>query len=201
MYSYIKGKLILVLTDHIVVDNNNIGYKITVPFNDQVEIAKEGEEVTVHTYLNATENGITLYGFFNSEDRELFLKLTSVSGIGPKNAISILSTLTYRDIIFSILNNDDKSISKAPGIGPKTAKRIILELKDKLDITEDGLLDLPEISNITIDDSTSSQIKDAISALCALGYPYNDSVKAVKNIENANELDVEELLSLALREM
>lgn len=201
MYSYIKGKLVLVSTDYIVVDNNSIGYKITVPFNEQIESAKEGDEITVHTFLNATENGITLYGFFNEEDRELFFRLTSVSGVGPKNAISILSTLTYRDIIFSILNNDDKSISKAPGVGPKIAKRIILELKDKLDISEDTLLNVPVSNDVSVDENTSSQIKDAISALCALGYPYNDALKAVKSIENSNELEVEELLSLALREM
>lgn len=200
MYAYIKGTFVSVYKDGIIIDSGGIGYHVIVPFNNELGLPNEGEEIKVLTHYYVTENSITLYGFFTEEDREMFLKLITVSGIGPKGAISVLSALSTRDIIFAILNDDDKAISRAPGIGPKTAKRMIVDLKDKLDISEDTLLRMPEATEFH-GGSDSDNIRDAISALSALGYPANEAARAVKSVKNAENLDVEELLSFALKEL
>lgn len=201
MYSYIRGQLVHVSTDHIVVENNGIGYQIYVPITNGTPFPGEGEEVIIYTHFSANENGVTLFGFFSEEDKKMFLQMITVSGIGPKGAISILSTLSTRDIIFAILNDDDKAISRAPGIGPKTARRMIIDLKDKLDISEDTLLDMPNEAIVHTANVESGPINDAIAALTALGYPYGDASRAVKGIQGAGDLDVETLLSLALKEL
>lgn len=198
MYAYIKGIVAEVGIDHIVLDNNGIGYMIYIPFNANVSVPSEGEEVLIYTHYNATEAGVTLFGFLSKEDREMYKSMTTVSGIGPKGAISILSTLTSRDIMMAVLNEDDKAISKAPGIGPKTARRMILDLKDKMNITEEDLLGEVSLPQRSVD---SGSIQDAVMALSALGYNYAEAQRAVKGIENAENLDVEELLSLALKEL
>lgn len=200
MYAYIKGTFVSVYKDGIIIDSGGIGYHVIVPFNNELGLPNEGEEIKVLTHYYVTENSITLYGFFTEEDREMFLKLITVSGIGPKGAISVLSALSTRDIIFAILNDDDKAISRAPGIGPKTAKRMIVDLKDKLDISEDTLLRMPEATEFH-GGPDSDSIRDAISALSALGYPANEAARAVKSVKNAENLDVEELLSFALKEL
>lgn len=199
MYSYINGVLSGIFSDYIVVENNGIGFQIHVPFNPEVKIPSLYDDIKVFTYLNVTENGITLYGFFSEDDKSMFQKIITVGGIGPKGALAILSTLTYKDIIFAVLNGDEKSISKSPGIGPKTAKRMILELKDKLDVSEDDLLNIPDSIIDTV--PKTGPIPDAIAALTTLGYPYNDSTRAVKSVTDAETLEVEELLSLALKEL
>lgn len=200
MFSYIKGKLIQISTEYIVVENNGIGYMIHIPYNVNVPMPTEGEEVLIYTHFNVSESGIALYGFFNEEDKKMFNSIKKVSGVGPKVALSILSTLTAKDFIFAILNDDAKAISKAPGVGAKIAKRIILDLKDKLDITEEDLLDIP-VNSINTGVSMTGAINDAIAALSALGYPYQDSKRAVMSVENAEDLDVENLLRLALKEI
>lgn len=200
MYAYIKGTFVSVYKDGIIVDNNGVGYHIIVPFNNELGLPNQVEEIKILTHYYVTENSTTLYGFFTEEDREMFLKLITVSGIGPKGAISILSALSTRDIIFAILNDDDKAISRAPGIGPKTAKRMIVDLKDKLDISEDTLLSLPEQVEFT-GGPDSDNIRDAIAALSALGYPVNEAGRAVKSVKDAENLSVEELLSFALKEL
>lgn len=200
MFSYIKGKLIQISTEYIVVENNGIGYMIYIPYNANVPMPTEGEEVLIYTHFNVSESGIALYGFFNEEDKKMFNSIKKVSGVGPKVALSILSTLTAKDFIFAILNDDAKAISKAPGVGAKIAKRIILDLKDKLDITEEDLLDIP-VNSINTGVSMTGAINDAIAALSALGYPYQDSKRAVMSVENAEDLDVENLLRLALKEI
>lgn len=200
MYAYIKGTFVSVYKDGIILDNNGVGYHIIVPFNNELGLPNQGEEIKILTHYYVTESSITLYGFFTEEDKEMFLKLITVSGIGPKGAISILSALSSRDIIFAILNDDDKAITRAPGIGTKTAKRMIVDLKDKLDISEETLLDLPEQVEFH-GGPDSDNIRDAIAALSALGYPVNDATRAVKSVKNAENLDVEELLSFALKEL
>ena len=196
MYSYIKGKLMHISTDHIIIENSGIGYAITVPFTSE-SVYNEGDEILIHTHFSANENGVTLFGFYTKEEREMFLKLTTVSGIGPKGAISILSTLPLRDIIFAIINEDDKLIAKAPGIGAKTAKRLIVDLKDKLDISEDTLLTVPDVSDNL--QSETAAASDAIAALSALGYSSNDARRAVLTVDNIESMDVEEILSRALK--
>ncbi len=201
MYSYIKGALANIATDHIILDNNGIGYKIYVPYNNSKAFPEVGEEITVYTYLNVTENAMTMYGFFDTEDRDMFLRLIGVSGIGPKAGISILSTLSARDIMLAILNNDDTAISAAPGVGSKTAQRLIVDLKDKLNISEDILLNLNIERDYASVDTNPGEINDTILALSALGYPYNEAKRAVLGIKGAENMLAAELLSLALKEL
>lgn len=201
MYSYIRGVLAEVELDHIVIDVNGIGYNIYVPVNCFDYLPGVGEECKIHTYLNVREDAMILYGFLTKEDLELFKKLITVSGIGPKGAISILSALSADDLRFAILAGDSKAIAKAPGIGAKTAQRVILELKDKMSL-EDAFEKKLENETMSRIPSSNSQVKnDAVMALNALGYSSSESLKAVSKVEITSDMDVEDVLKLALKQM
>lgn len=198
MYAFIKGTLNEVAPDHVVVENNGIGYMIFVPATADSAMPREGETVLLYTHFSASENGVFLYGFFTKEERRMFLSLTGISGVGPKAAMSILSSLSLQELMIAIINDDEKAISRAPGIGAKTAKRIILELKDKMEITEEDLLGEEIVPRSA---SETGSVSEAVMALTALGFAYGDASRAVKSIENAADLDVESLISLALKEL
>lgn len=200
MYSYIRGALAEVETDHIVIDVNGIGYNIYVPVNCYDYLPGIGEECKVHTYLHIREDAMILYGFLTKDDLELFKQLITVSGIGPKGAIGILSALSADDLRFAILAGDSKAISKAPGIGAKTAQRVILELKDKMSL-EDAFEKKSDNAK-TLQVSSNNQVKnDAVLALNALGYSSSESLKAVSKVEITPDMDVEDVLRQALKQM
>ena len=136
MYSYIRGPLAEVEMDHIVLDVYGVGYNIYIPTNCMEYLPGIGEECKIHTYLYVREDAMMLYGFLTKDDLDLFKQLISVSGIGPKGALGILSALSADDLRFAILAGDSKAIAKAPGIGAKTAQRVILELKDKMSLED-----------------------------------------------------------------
>ena len=140
MYSYIKGELVDVAGDHIVVDNNGIGYQMFISSSTHFHMPAIGEDVKVYTYLNVKEDALQLFGFLTKEELELFKLLITVNGIGPKNALGILGTLEPADLRFAIMAEDAKAISKAPGVGAKSAQRIIIELRDKIDSVETSAL-------------------------------------------------------------
>lgn len=200
MYSYIRGPLAEIETDHIVIDVNGIGYNIYVPVNCYDYLPGLGEECKIHTYLHVREDAMILYGFLTKDDLELFKQLITVSGIGPKGAIGILSALSADDLRFAILAGDSKAISKAPGIGAKTAQRVILELKDKMSI-EDAFEKKSE--HVAAQHITSNnQVKnDAVLALNALGYSSSESLKAVSKVDITPDMDVEDVLKQALKQM
>ena len=136
MISYIKGALGAVEDDVIVVETGGIGLAVHVPLSLLEELPALGEEVTVYTYFQVREDAMTLYGFLHRQDREMFKQLIGVNGIGPKGALGILSIMRPDDLRIAIVSGDAKAISKAPGIGAKTAQRLILDLKDKVDLEE-----------------------------------------------------------------
>ena len=136
MYSYLKGELVEIFTDIIVVEVNNIGYNVRIPANMIEGFLGTGQEVKIYTYLNVKEDAMQLYGFLTRDDLNIFKLLIGVNGIGPKGALAILSVLTPDDLRFAVLGEDIKALSKAPGIGNKTAQRIIIELKDKLSLED-----------------------------------------------------------------
>lgn len=136
MISYIKGTLEAVEEDMIIVETGGIGYGIRVPLSLLEELPSLGSPVIVHTYFQVREDSMTLYGFLNRQDREMFKQLISVNGIGPRGALGILSVMRPDDLRTAIVSGDAKAISRAPGIGPKTAQRLILDLKDKVDLEE-----------------------------------------------------------------
>ena len=200
MYSYIRGPLAEVETDHIVIDVYGVGYNIYIPTNCMEYLPGIGEECKIHTYLYVREDAMILYGFLTKDDLDLFKQLISVSGIGPKGALGILSALSADDLRFAILAGDSKAIAKAPGIGAKTAPRVILELKDKMSLEDAFEKKLDHEKVMTV--SSNNQVKnDAVLALTALGYSSSESLKAVSKVEITNDMDVEAVLKLALKNM
>ena len=205
MIAYVNGIMESIEDGLCVIDVNGIGFNVFISGSTMDRIPGIGEAVKLYTYTNVKEDSFTLYGFLSRDELKLFKMLITVSGIGPKGGLSILSVMTPDDLRFAIMSGDSKSISKAPGIGKKTAERITLELRDKLKVTEDDMLGgSASLSGDTFDYETSSARDEAVAALVALGYNSGDSMKAVRKVltldPSAGE-DTEKLLKLALKEM
>ena len=204
MYSYIKGELVEIAEDLIVVEANNIGYNIHVPGQVLSYLPERGSEVKIYTYLYIREDAMMLYGFLTRDDLNVFKLLLGVSGIGPKGALAILSVMTTDDLRFAVLGDDEKTIAKAPGIGAKTASKLILELKDKVDFEEavdtmltQGEQDAAEAAAGAGD--VGYRANDAIQALVALGYSSTEAVKAVKKVTLTEEMTTEDILKASLK--
>ncbi|MDD6214459.1 MAG: Holliday junction branch migration protein RuvA [Firmicutes bacterium] len=191
MYCYIKGELVLKKDNYIIVDNNGIGYKIFTSAST-METLREGK-VTIYTYLYVREDTQDLFGFATNEELSMFLHLISVSGVGPKAALAILSVTTPEKFALAVITSDTKTITKAQGVGPKLAQRVILELKDKLK-NEDMIP--PEVEEST--DFTDNR-GEAVSALMVLGYAQKDAASAVGGVDPT--LETEEIVKRALKNL
>lgn len=199
MYAYIKGELAEINIDHIVIETGGIGYQIFIPGQTFEYLPALGEELKVYTYLYLREDAMILYGFLTKDDLELFKLLISVSGIGPKGGLAILSTLDADDLRFAVLSGDAKAIAKAPGVGGKTAQRVILELKDKMSL-EDAFEKKTQYVQEAVNAPAAGSVKnDAVLALTALGYSSTESLKAVSRVEITDGMDVEDVLKAALK--
>ena len=196
MISYIIGKAVALEDYNLIVENNNIGYNIKIPVNMNSGFSI-GEQVKIFTYLYVREDAINLYGFFNRDDLMLFKLLIGVSGIGPKGALSILSVMSGNELRLAVASGDSKSISKAPGLGGKTAQRVIIDLKDKLNFETDTLAD----SKSEIGNKASGAKTDAIMALVSLGYSDSESYKVVNQLDIDENVTAEEIIKLALKKM
>ena len=195
MISYIKGILAQISEAFIVLECNGMGYQIAIPSSWVEQLPPIGSKMTVHTYLQVREDGISLYGFRSPRQKQIYEWLIRVNGVGPKAAMGIISTLEPDALSLAVLTEDAKIISKAPGIGLKTAKKVILELKDKMkdyDFIEESNNNLPLENDLSIR-------KETIEAMEALGYSHSEAVSAVKNIEFTKELSVEKAIKLALK--
>lgn len=192
MISYIKGVIDTVEHDKVIIENNNMGYNVLMS-QSATEVLGQGEEIKIYTYLHVKEDAMQLFGFLSKNELEMFKKLISVSGVGPKGGLAILSALPENNLQMAIISGDAKAISKAQGIGAKTAQRIIIELKDKIDLEE-----MLEVSSEAISSDNSIQ-SDAIDALIALGYSKTESFNAVKKISVDENMNVEDILKLALK--
>lgn len=201
MYSYIRGELVERNLDHVVIDVNGIGYMIYLSGLSMEQLPMIGSEIKVHTYLYLREDLMMLYGFLDRDELEMFKLLLGVSGIGPKGAMAILSTLSADDLRFAILSGDSKTISKAPGVGGKTAQRVVLELKDKMSLEDAFEKKLAHEGEATGPKLDSTAKNDAIMALTALGYSSAESLKAVSKLEITEDMDVEDILKAALKSM
>lgn len=202
MISYIKGELTEIFENVIVIENSSgIGMNITVPESVLARMPAVGSEVKIYTYLHVKEDALTLYGFLNRDDLNVFRLLITVNGIGPKGALGILSTITPDDLRFAVLSDDVKAISAAPGIGAKTAQKLIIELKDKLSLSEAFEMKLSHNESGKEAAAAGDARSDAIQALTALGYGRSEAVRAVSLIENAEGMDSEALLKEALRKL
>lgn len=200
MLAYIKGTLAAVMEDGIIIENNGIGYDIKTPDLTR-DLPSLGSPYTVYTYLYVREDMVSLYGFSSRTQLKTFQLLLTVSGIGPKVAIGILSAMTVDELNYAILSDDAKTIARAPGIGPKGAKKLILELKDKLDI-EEAFAGLGEVET----DRNEIQPADDVmgltaQALVSLGYSSSEALRAIRAVEGAETMDAEMLLSESLRKM
>lgn len=193
MFSYIKGKLVSKLVNYIIVEVGGIGFKIFMS-TSSISKLNENEEVKIHTYMQVKEDDISLYGFITSEELRMFELLISVSGIGAKSAITMLSSITPSSFALAIISNDIKSLTKIPGIGNKTAQRIVLELKDKLKTEESISNDNEEIIFAIKDDNKSSE---AVQALKVLGYTNSEIEKVLEKIDT-NSMTVEDIIRTAL---
>ncbi len=200
MYSYIRGILAEIEEDKIVVEANGIGYNIYTTAQTFDYLPSMGEEVKVYTYLHLREDVMMLYGFLTKDDLRVFKLLIGVNGIGPKGALAILSVMTTDDLRFAVLGDDAKAIAKAPGVGAKTAQRLILELKDKLSL-EDAFEQKLEHQQAAPASNAKGVKNEAVEALVALGYSSSEALKALNGIEVTDETDVEDLLKAALKNM
>lgn len=201
MISYIRGELAETAADHVVIDVNGIGFTVYVPGLVFGTLPAIGESVRLHTYFQVREDSFLLYGFPDKDSLELFRLLIGVSGIGPKGGLAILSTMPADELRFAILSGDAKSITKAPGIGAKTAQRLILDLKDKVDLEEAFESKLEHVAGGVGSNPAAQVQKDAIDALVALGYSQTESLKAVTKVELTGEMSVEDVLKGALKHM
>jgi Holliday junction DNA helicase RuvA len=203
MFYYISGKLAYANPTTAVIDAGGVGYKLTISENTYNSLpprhTAEAPAAKLYTYMAVREDGIELFGFANETELSSFKMLLSVSGVGPKAAISILSLLTPEKFALAVCTEDKKTISKANGIGPKTAARVILELKDKL-MKE---TDLNEAANASIESAApiktnSGKLSEAQDALMVLGYSRSEALNALKNIDTQT-LELEEIIKKALK--
>ena len=187
MIEYLKGKIAAVRANQVVIDVNGVGYAVAVSESTASLLPGIGEEAKIYTFMSVKEDGVSLYGFPSYDDLDIFKMLITVSGIGPKGALGILSVLTPDDLRFAILSGDSKSISRAPGVGKKSAERVILELKDKIsdrDAIESAFSKAESGAPATAGISSAAR-DDAVEAMTALGYSATDAYKAVKEAQAA----------------
>jgi len=193
MIAYIRGIVTEKNVNTVTVECSGIGYEIFATGRDIDKLSK-GSEVLIHTYLRISEDAHTLYGFLNKDDMAMFKKLIIVNGVGPKAALSIMNTLNSFDLKIAIVTEDYKAICAAVGVGSKIAKKIILELKEKVKPDDIGTLE-------AADTSGNSVVSEALEALVSLGYSNSEAYKVIKEIEVKNTDTTEDILKLALKKM
>lgn len=202
MIAYVNGIVEDIAEDNVVLDVGGIGYNVRISADTAAKLPGIGEQIRLYTYTCVREDAFLLYGFLSRNDLEIFKKCITVSGIGPKGALAILSVMDADSLRFAILSEDTKAISKAPGIGARTAQRLVLELKDKLKY-DDVMIEreIAITAGETASFTDSAQKKEAIEALVSLGYGQADSIKAVNAIEGIETMDSGAILKAALKKL
>lgn len=198
MYAHFRGVVAEKGTDSLVIDCGGVGYQLTVSAATLSAAPAIGESMTCYAVLSVREDAMELYGFYSKEEKQLFLKLRGVNGVGPKSAMQILSTLSVRDLTLAIVTGDAAALARAPGVGKKTAQRVILELRDKVE--DDELVgDMKQIA-VQPAAAASDACQDAIEALLTLGYQRQEAMQAVAAVQDQSDR-AEELIRLALKGM
>lgn len=202
MYAYIKGILEETAEDAVVVEAGGIGYNIKVSTATADLLPGIGSEVKIYTYTLVREDAFSLYGFLSRDDLDIFKKLITVSGIGPKGGLAILSVMSADALRFAVMAGDSKAIAKAPGIGAKTAERVILDLRDKISV-EDTLRSVGAAGDAAAAAGMADNRmkREAIEALVALGYSTSDATAAVKKVDVGEDATSESILKMALKYM
>lgn len=198
MLAYIKGILEIKTKGYIVVEAGGLGYKIFMPESTIANTGNIGDKVQIYTFMRVREDDVSLYGFLTNEELRMFELLLSVSGIGAKGALGILSNITPSQFALAVISNDVAILKKVPGIGPKTAQRAILELKDKLKKEQEiSMAEGEETSNIEQVIKEDEKVSEAISALQVLGYSKREIIEALQTIE-VTSLSVEDIIKKGL---
>lgn len=196
MYAYIKGSLEIKTAEYVVVETNGIGYKIFMSETAIHKLGEIGSVVKIYTYLKVREDDMSLYGFNTNEELRMFELLLSVSGVGAKSAIVILSNITPSSFALAVITDDVSKLKKIPGIGPKTAQRIILELKDKLNVIDDTSKDELEVM-LSKKEEDGEKVAEAMSALQVLGYSRKEIEVAFEGFDKS-DLNVEDIIKKGL---
>ena len=200
MIAFVRGTAVDMTENSVIVEAGGIGYEIYMTGTDLSQIHM-GEEVKIHTYFNVREDAMQLYGFRSKDDLQMFKLLLGVNGVGPKAAVGVLEGITADELRFAILSDDVKTLSKAPGIGKKTAQKLILELKDKMKLEDAFELKLAHEQEKAVAGlgEISDGRQEAVEALVALGYSSTDALRAVRKVTDVAPDDVEGLLKAALK--
>lgn len=200
MISYVRGRLADLDENIVVIENNGIGYGVNSSMNTIRQLPAIGSEVKLNTKLIPKEDSLTLYGFYDKEELKMFELLLSVSGIGPKGALSILSSMTVSDIQFAVAGSDSKAFAAVSGVGKKTAERVIIDLKDKVDIV--GAFEAKISAGVSKQASISTTVKEEVlEALVALGYSPSNAARALDKMTITESTTTEQLLSDTLKQM
>ena len=200
MYAFIEGEVCEKLNGSLVLLASGVGWQLNCSNNTLQAAPPVGEKMRCYTYLSVREDAMELFGFASREEKEMFLQLTSVSGIGPKTALGVLGAMPLRDLNLAILLGDVNALSRAPGIGKKTAQRIALELKDKISQADVSAAAAPSQGTVSAAALSSDAVTEAIEALIALGYSSTEARNAISQIKDQTDKP-EELIRLALRAM
>ena len=201
MIAFVKGEVVRLLDGAVILDLGQVGCRIFLSGRDLAALPGTGKKVKLHTYLNVKEDAMQLFGFLNEQDLEVFRLLIGVSGIGPKAALGILGSLTADDLRFAVLAEDAKTLARAPGIGLKTARKMILELKDKLSLEEAFEKKIEGVGQEVKSAGFNEACQEAVEALAALGYSSSDALKAVRASEPDETMSTEDILKAALKQM
>lgn len=197
MYAYIKGRLEYKDTDYLILEANGIGYRITTSASSLAASGEIGSDIKVYTHLHVREDGINLYGFLTKEELSMFELLITVSGVGPKAAISLISAVPPPKFGLSVITGDERALTNAPGIGKKTAQRIILELKDKIKKVQLTEKEVPGVEQFPAVNE-GSRFEEAVNALMVLGYSAYESNRAVARVYS-EDLELEEIIRRSLK--
>ena len=198
--AFVHGIVEDISPDNVVLDVGGIGYNIHISADTASKLPPSGEEVKLYTYTSVREDAIWLYGFLSRKDLEIFKKCITVSGIGPKGALSVLSVMDADALRYAILSGDKKAISKAPGIGARTAERLILELKDKVAFDDEMIsAEIGQTAGGGNKTVMSSQMQEALEALMALGYGQTESLQALRSVPDLEQMDSGAVLKAALK--
>jgi len=198
MFNYLNGTLAQIGKDFVVLDNRGIGWQLSVPTTVLSQLQTVGKEIKLFTFLLVREDDLQLYGFLSAEDLLLFKMLLSVSGVGPKAALGVLSTLSVMDFYLSVMNENIKVLTRVPGIGPKSAKRLVVELKEKV-----AALGTPSSVAVTTYPAgvLPEPLQDALQALLSLGYSGTEAQTTLQSIAGRENMTTEQLLKSALSQL
>lgn len=203
MISFIKGYVAETTENSVILETDSIGYEIFMTRTAIEKTSRMQDKIKIYTYFHVREDTMQLYGFLSRDDLEMFRLLLNVNGIGPKAAMGVLAAITADELRFAVLSDDVKTISRAPGIGKKTAQKLILELKDKLKLEDafEKKLDHQEENLSLADTSLRDSRQEAVEALTALGYSSTDALRAVRQVSEETGDDVEAILKAALKQL